>query len=98
MLLRELASFLVQKLNMVFRRLLLTRLFPSQLCCAGAVPIPKGAMSFSRSGFRPISITQVLSMVYERLRHFLECDGVFPRHQYGYRKGLGICDAMLDIV
>ena len=28
----------------------------------------------------------------------MEEEGVFPRHQYAYRKGLGTYDAMLDIV
>ena len=78
-------------------------LFPSQWCCVDIVPIPKGAMSFLLSGFRPISITPVLSKVYERLVSsrlcaFMETEGVFPMHQYAYRKGLGTCDALLDIV
>ena len=28
----------------------------------------------------------------------MESEGVFPRHQCAYRKGLGTCDALLDIV
>ena len=28
----------------------------------------------------------------------METEGVFTRHQYAYRKGLGTCDALLDIV
>ena len=28
----------------------------------------------------------------------MQTECVFPRHQYAYRKGLGTCDAMLDIV
>ena len=72
---------------MVFRRLLCAGLFHSQWCCADVVPIPKGAMSFLLSEFRSISITPVLSKVYEslvssRLRAFLETEGVFLRYQY----------------
>ena len=28
----------------------------------------------------------------------METEGVFPRHQFAYRKGLGTCDASVDIV
>ena len=28
----------------------------------------------------------------------MKSEGVFPRHQYVYRKGLGTCDSILDIV
>ena len=49
-----------------------------------------------------ISITPVLSKVYERsvssrLYAFMETEGVFPRHQYAYRKGLRTCDSLLDM-
>ena len=48
-------------------------------------------------------ITPVLSKVFERLiglhfSRFLERSGILPSHQYSYRKGLGTCDALLDIV
>ena len=33
-----------------------------------------------------------------RFGHFLERSGVLSSHQYSYRKGLGTCDALLDIV
>ena len=44
-----------------------------------------------------------LSKVYERmvssrLSAFMETEGVSPRLQYAFRKGLGNCDALLCIV
>ena len=53
--------------------------------------------------YRPISITPVLSKVFERLIAlrfgcFLERSGVLPSHQYSYRKRLGTCDALLYII
>ena len=103
MFFRELASVLAPKLSMVLYRLLCEGLFSSQWCCADVVPIPKGAMFLLLPGFRPISITPVLSKVYEclvssRLCVFMETEGVFPRHQNAYLKGLGTCDALLEIV
>ena len=55
------------------------------------------------SGFRPISITPDLSKVNERLVlsrlcAFMETEDIFPRHQFAYRKELGVCDALSNIV
>ena len=33
-----------------------------------------------------------------RFGRFLERSGVLSSHQYSYKKGLGTCDALLDIV
>ena len=65
-------------------------------------PIPKGPLSALVCNYRPISVTPVLSNVFERLislcfSRFLERSGVLPSHQYSYRNNLGTCDALLDI-
>ena len=65
-------------------------------------PIPKGAQSSFVVNYRPISITSVLSKVFERLAsvrlgRFIECSGVLPTTQFAYRKGLGACDAFLCV-
>ena len=51
---------------------------------------------------RPISITSVLSKVFERLvsvrfGRFMERSGVLPITQFAYWKGLGTCDALLYV-
>ena len=78
---------------------------PSFLACwrqANVTPIPKGPLSFSAANYRPISITSVLSKVFERLvsvrlGRFMDCSGVLPTTQFAYRKGLGTCDALLCV-
>jgi len=97
------ASVLAPKLSTLFRKLLRLGEFPLQWRMADVTPIPKGPMSALVSNYRPISITPVLSKVFERLISsrfgcFLERSGVLPSHQYSYRKNLGTCDALLDIV
>ena len=52
--------------------------------------------------YAPISITSVLSKVFERLvsvrlGRFKERSGGLPTTQFAYRKGLGICDALLCV-
>ena len=69
---------------------------------ANVTPIPKGTSSSSGANYRPISITPVLSKVFEhlvvvRLGRFMEHCGVLPTTQFAYRKGLGTCDALLCV-
>ena len=54
------------------------------------------------ANYRSISITSVLSKVFERLvsvRHgrFIERSGVLPTTQFAYQKGLGTCSALLCV-
>ena len=54
------------------------------------------------SNYRPISLTPILSKVFERLvsvrlGRFMEGRGVLPTTQFANRKGLGTCDALLCV-
>ena len=74
--------------------------FPSCWRVAHVTPVPNGSNSSFVSDYRPISITPVLSKVYEklgasRLSRYLERAGILPDSQYGFRKGLGTTDALL---
>ena len=58
---------------------------------ANATPIPKGLPSSSVANYGPISVTSVLSKVFERLVfvplvRFMECRGVLPTTQFAYEK------------
>ena len=69
---------------------------------ANVTPIPKGPPSSSASNYRPISLTPILSKVFERLvpvrlGRFMEGRGLLPTTQFAYRKGLGSCDALLCV-
>ena len=74
--------------------------FPLCWRFAHVTPVPKGSNSSIVSDYRPISITPVLSKVYEklvasRLSRYLGSAGILPDSQYGFRKGLGTTDALL---
>ena len=84
----------------MFRRLV--RLGSFQPCWrqANVTPIPKGPPSSSVANYRQISITSVLSRVFERLvsvclGRFVERNGLLRTIQFAYRKGLGTSDALL---
>ena len=96
-------SVLAPKLSCLFRRFLRCSEFLLEWRIADVTPIPKGPLSGLVCNYRSISIIPVLSKVFERLMalrfgRFLERSGVLSSHQYSYRKGLGTCDALLDIV
>ena len=86
----------------MFRRLVRLGSFPPCRRQANVTPILKGPPSSSVANYRPISISSVLSKVFERLvsvrlGRFMERNGVLPTTQFAYRKGLGTYDALLRV-
>ena len=65
--LKKTAVVLAPRLAVVFRRLLRLGSFPVCWRVANVTPIPKGPPSYSASNYRPISLTPILSNVFERL-------------------------------
>ena len=99
---KKVANVIAGPLSAVFRSMIRLGSFPSIWRTAHITPVPKGTSSSSPSDYRPISITSVLSKVYERmiasrLGKYLEINGLLPSSQYGFRKGLGTCDALLHV-
>ena len=75
----------------MFRRLVRLGSFPACWIQANVTPFPKGPLSSSVANYRPISITSVLSKVFERLvsvrlGRFMERTGVLPITQFAYQK------------
>ena len=83
----------------MFRRFVHLGMFPACWIQDNVTPIPKGPPASSVANYRPISITSVLSKVFERLvsvrlGQFMERSGVLPTTQFASRKGLGSFDAL----
>ena len=100
--LKRTADVMAPRLSIVFRRLVRLASFPSFRRQANVTPIPKDPPSSSVANYRPISITSVLSKVFERLvsvhlGRFMKRSGFLPTTQFAYRKGLGTCDALLCV-
>ena len=98
--LKRTADDMAPRLSVVFRLLVRLGSFPPCWRQANVTPISKGPPSSSVANYRPISITSVLSKVFERmvsvhLGRFMEHNGVLPTTQFAYRKGLGASDALL---
>ena len=96
------ADVMAPRLTVVFRRLVRLGSFPACWRQANVTPIPKGAPSSSVANYRPISITSVVSKMFERLvsvrlGRFMELSGVLSTTQLSYQKGLATCDALLCV-
>ena len=96
------ADVMVSRLSVVFWWHVLLGSFPACWRQANVTPIPKGPPSSSVANYQLISITSVLCMVFEHLvtvylERFMEPIGVLPITLFAYRKGLGICDALLCV-
>ena len=99
---KKTAEVLAPRLAVVFRQLLRVGSFPVCWRVANITPISNGPPSSSISNYRLISLTPILSKVFERLVSgrlggFMECRGVLPTFQFAYMKGLDTCDALLCV-
>ena len=101
--LKKNAAYLAPKLAVIFRKLARRGSFCRCWRIGDITPLCKcGSGSSCPSDYRPISITPILSKVYERLlakrlNAYAESNHLFPNSQFGFRKGLGACDALLTI-
>ena len=97
------AIYLAPKISTVLCKLVRIGGFSMCWRVGNISPVPKsGSANSCPSGYRPITITPVLSKVFERLlakrlNNFAEKKNLFPHLQFGFRKGLGTCDALLTI-
>ena len=97
------ADFLAPKISVIFRKLARNGLFSLFWRAGDITSISKsGTPGSCPSDYRPISITPILSKLFERLlakrlNNYAENNNLFPCQQFGFRKGLGACDAALTI-
>ena len=87
--LKKTAEILAPHLAVVFRRLHRLGSFPVCWRVVNVTPIPKGPPSSSTSNYRPISLTPILTKIFERLvsvrlGRFMEGRGVLPTIQFAY--------------
>ena len=99
---KRFSGIFAPKLALLFRKLIRVGDFPSCWKIASVTPIPKEGNSCKAKDYRPISITPVLSKVFERLlarrlNRYIEAENILPKTQFGYRKGLGTVDALLTL-
>ena len=97
--LKTVADIIDPKLSIIFRRLIRLGSFPECWRSANVTAISKGAPFPDTENYRPLSITPILSQLYEKLvfhkiASFGEKYGILPAAQFSYRKGQGCADLL----
>ena len=100
--LKIVVDIIAPKFSIIFHLLIRLGSFPVCWRSANVTTIPKGTPSPDRENYRPISITPIMSKVYEKLvsrklSNFCEKCMFLPAAQFAYRKGLGCTDALITI-
>ena len=95
------ANYLAPKISTVLRKLVRIGGFSMCWRVGNITSVPKSG-SANSCPYHPITITNVLSKVFElllakRLNHFAEKKNLLSHLQFGFCKGFGTCDALLTI-
>jgi len=95
--------FLLPFITYIINYCLLNAVFPTCWKDSIVIPIPKIKNPSDYSDLRPISITSVLSKIFEKiaavqLREHLEQNCLLPVAQSGFRRGYGCSGALLQVV
>lgn len=77
--------------------------FPDILKIQKIIPIPKESHSISVENYRPISILSTIDKIFEKILYqqfssFLESEHLLSDNQYGFRKGCGTDEAVVNVV
>lgn len=87
----------------LFNKIIYYSIYPDAFKLQIVVPILKNGDNFVTENYRPISIPSVCSKPIEKvlfiqLESFLSANNFFYPYQYGFRKGIGTHNALIDVV
>ena len=82
---------------------MLDGIFPDNLKIAKIIPVFKAGDSYSVTNYRPISILTIFSKIFEkvissRLENYLEKNNILHENQFGFRRKMSTCTALLQLV
>ena len=100
--LKKVVDIIPPKRSIIFCRHIHLGSFPECWQSANVTAMLKGALSPDKENYQPVSITPILSRVYEKLvshklSNFCKKYGFLLTAQFAYRKGLGCTDALVTI-
>jgi len=102
-LLKNCIDHIAEPLLFIFNLSFDKGVFPEQLKLSRVIPIFKKGSKMNMSNFRPISITNPLGKVLEKLMHtrmtsYLEKFNILYDYQFGFRKSYSTSIAVIDVV
>ena len=97
------AKSIVPYLTTIINQSLSSGLFPKELSKAKVLPLHKKGSKIDVNNYRPISLLNVLSklferVIYDRLYSFFDKNNLFTCRQYGFRKKHSTIDALIDFI
>lgn len=95
--------YVSETLAHIFNNCLDSAYFPCELKLTKVVPVHKKGGKNQYNNYRPISIVPTWSKVFERIisnqiLKFLDSNNLLSNCQYGFRKKLSTCDAVLKFI
>ncbi len=102
MLLKNCAKELSEPLSIFFQKSIDEGVMPPIFKSAAVVPIHKGGDKNLPSNYRPISLTPIITKVFERIVRkamvaYLEDNDLMNSTQHGFRKGRSCISALIDV-
>lgn len=90
-------------LSRIFNRIVNTSIYPDELKIAKIVPIPKECNALTIEKFRPIALLPIIDKIFEKILHkqlysYLDGNGLLYSRQYGFKKGCGTEEAVVNVV
>ena len=98
-IIKDNAHLLAQPLVHLFNQSINQGTFPNQLKHALIVPIFKKGSKTNTNNYRPISLLNIFSKIFEKLMkkhlvNFLDHNNTISPNQFGFQKGKGTVDAL----
>lgn len=95
------SDFIAEPLTHIINRTFITGVFPTRFKTAKVIPVFKSGKSDDVQNFRPISLLDNLSKIFERLVYnriieFFERHNTLSENQFGFRKGHSTVDAIFS--
>ena len=102
-LVKAAAKSIVPYLTIIINQSLSSGIFPKELSKAKVLPLHKKGSKIDVNNYRPISLLNVLSkiferVIYDRLYSFFDKNNLFTCRQYGFRKKHSTIDALIDFI
>ena len=100
---KHLAVELSPLISLLFNHSIVNGLFPDCLKLATIIPIFKASDKQLPNNYRPISLINTLSKIFEKLMScrmwsFIKKHNIISNHQFGFRGGRNTADAVLEFV
>lgn len=101
--LKECCEIIYERLTDFFNSMVNNSLYPESLKISKIIPIPKERNVHTVDKYRPIALLPLIDKVFEKILHkqisdFLEETKQIYKFQYGFRKGSGTQEAVVNVV